>query len=481
MNYQSWIERIDGIATIYSFDVMDDGTFGEIRLTAVNRQNRAMLAMLPNAPEFYPGIPYRSYWQDLNFENYIYNCASTCQPLSSYENNNGVWLKGIYIPVTPPDVLPEDEEEKPENVVDTLYCLNVMTYSDELETNSMSKKSPDVVYAVSEISVKLHETMDYFTDMTNTVAYIKEFCGADRCAVYTVDKNTRKCSMINYDGLQKELLETITGKMNRTPFETAEKWEELLGDNSCMLVENLRFVEEMDPVWYRSLADYGIKNIILCAIRYNQRLVGFIWAADYDTAKMGLIKDILELASLPIAAVVANHQLISRLQLKGTTDELTQVANRRAYNERLERSAAGELTQPDTMGVVSADLNGLKKVNDEQGHESGDRLIKRAASILKIAFGDYEIFRAGGDEFVVLCPDITEEQLNNQVVQLRQLADNAKDVSFAVGSVYKKGEFDLNDAIKEADENMYKDKEAYYTSHPEMDRRKQDRNVNKEE
>ena len=475
MNYQSWIERIDGIATIYQFDVMSDGTFGEIRLTAVNRQNRAMLAMLPDAPEFYPGIPYRSYWQDTNFENYIYNAASTCQPLFSYENSHGMWLTGLYVPVTPPDVLPDDEEDKPEDVVKTLYCLNVMTYSDELEPNTMAMKSPDVVYAVSEISVKLHQTHEYFQDITNTVAYIKEFSGAERCAVYTVDKNTRKCSLITYEGLQKEFMETLTGQMKRSPYETAEKWEEDLGDSNFLLLENIKVVEELDPVWYQSLLENDIHNIIISAIRYNQRLVGFIWAANYDTAKMALIKDTLELASLPIASVVANHQLISRLQLKSTTDELTQVANRIAFNDRIERANAGELALPEKMGIVSADLNGLKKVNTDQGHESGDRLIKRAASILKIALGDYEIFRAGGDEFIILCPNIEEEQLNSQVAQLRQLADNAMDVSFAVGTAYCKGEYELSAAIQAADEDMYKDKKKYYDSHPEMDRRRQGR------
>ena len=290
-----------------------------------------------------------------------------------------------------------------------------------------------------------------------------------------MDKNSGKCAMINDEGLQKEFMELFTSQMNRTPLEAAEKWEEIIGDSNFLLLENLKVIEEKDPIWYNSLLQHGIHNIILCAIHYNRRLVGFIWAANYDSEKMVLIKDTLELAAYPIGAVVANHQLVSRLQLKGTLDELTQVNNRLALNERLERSTAGELTQPEVMGIVSADLNGLKKVNDEQGHESGDRLIKRAAGILKIAFGDYEIFRAGGDEFLILCPDIEEEQLNNQVSQLRRLADNANDVSFAVGTAYCTGDYNLSEGIKAADESMYKDKELYYTEHPEMDRRKRDR------
>ena len=81
MDFQSWIEGIDGLASLYSFDIMPDGSFSEIRLMAVNQQNVGMLHMNPEAPEFYPGIPYRNFWMDLNFESFVYKCASTKQPL----------------------------------------------------------------------------------------------------------------------------------------------------------------------------------------------------------------------------------------------------------------------------------------------------------------------------------------------------------------------------------------------------------------
>ncbi|WP_303837708.1 hypothetical protein [Ruminococcus flavefaciens] len=44
--------------------------------------------------------------------------------------------------------------------------------------------------------------------------------------------------------------------------------------------------------------------------------------------------------------------------------------------------------------------------------DAGDKLLIRAAALLKLAFGDYEIYRAGGDEFFIFCPDISEAQLN---------------------------------------------------------------------
>lgn len=148
------------------------------------------------------------------------------------------------------------------------------------------------------------------------------------------------------------------------------------------------------------------------------------------------------------------------------------VNKRNVMNERVDALVSGAAVLPERMGVVFADLNGLKTVNDFAGHDAGDKLLNRAAALLKVAFGDYEIYRAGGDEFVVFCSDVTEEQLNTMTAQLRALADNTSDVSFAVGTVFCTGEYDICKAMQAADARMYKDKEEYYRKHPEKDRRK---------
>ena len=61
--------------------------------------------MGPDAPKFYPGIPWRRYYTDLNFESYIYKSASCNEFLYSYANAHGHWVKGFYMPL----LLPEDE------------------------------------------------------------------------------------------------------------------------------------------------------------------------------------------------------------------------------------------------------------------------------------------------------------------------------------------------------------------------------------
>ena len=470
MDFQTWIEGINGLASLYAFDILPDGTNSEIRLMAVNRQNVGMLQMNPNAPEFYPGIPYRNYWMDLNFESFVYKAASTAQPLYSYVNARGVWLKGFYLPVKEIDGTSVSEENA--DGTRTVYCLYIISYSDTAEADSMSQKSSEVAKSIMDLSIRLHETQDFYQAMADTAKELRNICHAEKCSLYTVDKSSRQCTFINEDGVQEEYLKAFAEEMGRTPFEVAEAWEKDLALSDCLLLHNLDVIRERDPAWFQSLTDHGIRNLILYAVRYNQELVGFIWAANYDVAEMERIKETLELSTFLIATVISNHQLMSQLEYRSVVDALTQVGNRNAMNDRVDRLVSGEDALPETMGIVFADINGLKVVNDKEGHEAGDKLLVRAASLMKIAFEGSEIFRAGGDEFVVISPNCTEENLALRVSQLRGLTDNTSDVSFAIGTEFCTESYDIRVAMNVADGRMYQDKAEYYRTHPEKDQRR---------
>lgn len=478
MDYKSWIENVEGWASLYAFDILPDGTYSEIRLLAYNSQNFFMTHLPPGAPEFYPGIPYRSYFTDLNFESFVYKCASTHEPLYSYVNARGGWLKGLYLSITEPGTVSAQvaaELSQKENEMKTVYCLYVATFSPDVKSDNMAQRPAEVANAVMDISVKLHETQDFYQAMSAAAGEIMEFCGAERCTVLTVNMSNQRCCFINDKGIQQEFLDGFAAEMGCTPFELAMHWEEDLAMSDCLLLSDLEVIKERDPLWYKSLCLHGIRNIILYAVRCNNRLVGFIWAANYDTTRQMQIKETLELTAFMIAAVIANHQLVSRLEEKSTIDGLTQVSNRNAMNERVDGFTSGAVALPAVMGIIFADLNGLKTVNDDDGHDAGDRLLYRAASLLKIAFGDYEIYRAGGDEFVIFCPGIAEDKLERLAAELRALADSTSDISFALGVEYCTGEYEICRAMQNADGKMYKDKEEYYRLHPEKDRRRKSR------
>jgi diguanylate cyclase (GGDEF)-like protein len=113
-------------------------------------------------------------------------------------------------------------------------------------------------------------------------------------------------------------------------------------------------------------------------------------------------------------------------------------------------------------GVIFADLNGLKRVNDSKGHEAGDVLLRNAASALRELFDAEQIFRAGGDEFVVILTGVSGEELETKASGLRTAQTHYPDLSFAIGCGYTSDCREVRKALADADERMYEDKRKYY-------------------
>jgi len=177
-----------------------------------------------------------------------------------------------------------------------------------------------------------------------------------------------------------------------------------------------------------------------------------------------------------IAAVVALRDITSQkhhqdqLRAASMSDEMTGLHNRRGFMMLAEQHARMAMRQRQPFGIAFADLNGLKAVNDLQGHEAGDRMIRAAATVLRATFRDSDIVaRLGGDEFVVLLAnadpgmrEAIQARLNEGLEKHNRGTAPAHSLSLSIGIAF----FDplqpisLADLMVEADRLMYSDKRA---------------------
>lgn len=162
----------------------------------------------------------------------------------------------------------------------------------------------------------------------------------------------------------------------------------------------------------------------------------------------------------------------SQLELKEVyykmayTDILTGLKNRTAFEEK--REALNQLTEKSNdLSCLSMDLNNLKEINDLYGHNVGDELIKGFANVLKKTFEDLkeDIYRIGGDEFILFFIDIPYEEVQKKIQSLKYEIQqynkkNELKVSVAMGLVFM-NENNIKDPhtlIISADDKMYQDK-----------------------
>ena len=142
-------------------------------------------------------------------------------------------------------------------------------------------------------------------------------------------------------------------------------------------------------------------------------------------------------------------------------DKLTGLYNKGKYMA-LKKENFGN---PETIAIFNFDVNNLKYINDNFGHELGDRLIVMAASSIRAVCGDKVMgFRMGGDEYLMLAKGLNEEDadalLNKWRDELGKLneADELLHCVMACGMVYGSGDYDYDELYAKADELMYEEK-----------------------
>lgn len=147
-----------------------------------------------------------------------------------------------------------------------------------------------------------------------------------------------------------------------------------------------------------------------------------------------------------------------RLARMSYSDQLTGVMNRNA----LEMTGGDLYGRGHSLGLIVADVNGLKRANDTLGHNAGDALIASTAKALANRFGRERVFRTGGDEFLVVLQDYTIDEISEGVASVKSYLRSI-DVSVSLGVAYAasyNGGFEAMQKI--ADARMYEDKARYY-------------------
>ncbi len=163
------------------------------------------------------------------------------------------------------------------------------------------------------------------------------------------------------------------------------------------------------------------------------------------------------------ARIEEEQQTSRALRSMANTDSLTGVRNKHAYSEQEaivnSQIQTGELRE---LAVVVGDLNGLKHVNDTQGHAAGDQLIKDACAMLCEQFAHGAVFRVGGDEFAVLLMGKGYETRDQAIATFNQQveANITKDaVVVSIGyATLEPGDQQLADVFARADKMMYERK-----------------------
>lgn len=469
MDLQKYVDGFGAMTCVVSVENLGNGKRGKFRIVTGNKayidsiEHPAPGAELLTQ-KFTPNQEYTNYLtRDLNFEEYCYKAAVGKRCLNSYataERIQGIWFNMVFLPVA--------YEEG-----NLCFCTYTMEINFEANLDRMASLPADVTANVIKICLELRNTKEFNEMMDDVIVDIRNMFDADHCCILLMDSFERKCTVL-CEALAEDTILTTMDHYNVDGFyEIADSWKGLIAGSNCLVVKDehdLEVVKERNPLWYESFTSAHGKNIVLFPLIYRDELLGYIWAMNYDIAKATSIKETFETTASIIASAISNNLLMDRLKVLSSKDILTGVMNRNEMNNYVDKLSSDKKVSSTSVGVIFADLNGLKRVNDQYGHTAGDTLLKNAALALEEVFDTDEIYRAGGDEFTIIITGITEEELGKRVEAIREVSQKYEHVCFAIGQCYEASKSNVRQALRIADERMYEDKRKYYEKHPELKR-----------
>ncbi len=190
----------------------------------------------------------------------------------------------------------------------------------------------------------------------------------------------------------------------------------------------------------------------------------------------GFTQRVISIFLAQVSAAAHNKLLMNKLKTIANTDGLTGVANRACFDRELKKTIKTATLFPGVyFSVIMIDINGLKRINDNFGHDKGDEMIRTVADMLAEECRESDtLSRMGGDEFILLLPATTSAAAGVAAARIRERekslclvcrhknrGQTTLPVRFSIG-VAGSDETTAENVMKLADQRMYSDKENFY-------------------
>ena len=475
LKLKDYVNQLPIPSTIMAVEKLPDGSCGEVRFAVINDLLKKNYYDVFVGTEHDAGVDYESFDKHLegqlytmhlpkepNFEDVCFRAAWKGEFINTYVDTSkvyGFWTQDILNPIM----------EKCDDPAIS-YCQFSYTLNKEMDTGKFASVSPDIASFVIKTCLELRNEHKFLDSMEIVTKDILEYTNSYAASTLTIDKEFRSFDIIS--AASSDPRNDIRKIFSSFPYEIVECWEELVKKTNSIIIKDehdLDYYEKKAPAWVKTLRINKVKSLCLVPFTHNGETIGYLYITNFDVSHLVRIKETIELISFFLSSEVANHLFLQRLEYLSNVDMLTGVFNRNCMNVNVDELALKLEFNPRPFNIAFCDLNGLKTINDNGGHEQGDKLLVYAADVLKEVFATDKIYRAGGDEFTIISFD-TEKNFEEKIKLLREKASDPNWLHFAIGYYHDADSGNLRLAMRYADERMYKDKNKFYEQYPDKRR-----------
>ncbi len=303
-----------------------------------------------------------------------------------------------------------------------------------------------------------HHTVDA---MNHVLKLIGEVFEAERSYVFYMEND----EMSNIAEWCREGITPEIDNLQHLSRHDYKWWFQLYDEQASIMIRDVKELQKDRQAEYELLSGQKIERLILVPFERYGDFGGMIGLDNLSVEVFEDAEKFLRTFGYFIMLAIRRNEDEKALYRLSYMDILTMFYNRNRYIQDVEEFSRKE----NTVGVAFIDVNGLKEINDRFGHDAGDKLLQTGAAIMQSSVTKGNLYRVGGDEFVVICLDVEEAEFGEIIQQLKNNL-NRKEYRAAVGSAWTHSCRNLKEIIRIADQKMYEDKKQFYQHHEEAGR-----------
>lgn len=319
------------------------------------------------------------------------------------------------------------------------------------------KNMLDVQTLITNCVRMLYAVDDLDQTINAVLTQIGEFLVSDRAYVFEIkDELMNNTHEWTAPGISPQL-----EKLQQLDLSLISDWLPFFEKNDCIIIDDVEQLQKTNPAAYATLHAQEITSLIATPIFLDNKLAGYIGIDNYDSEKIKNSSYLLLSMSIFLSYAIRHRNHVDMLHRLSYHDLLTNALNRNAFMDVLSQFRPGQYA---SAGIIYIDINGMKEINDFYGHHQGDKILITTVAKVFNLFKPDELFRIGGDEFVIITYDLTETDFYEKFNLLRNIFCEKTNLPFSIatGSCWVKSPSDLNSLLQQADSAMYTDKKKFY-------------------
>lgn len=319
------------------------------------------------------------------------------------------------------------------------------------------KNMLDVQTLITNCVRMLYAVDDLDQTINAVLTQIGEFLVSDRAYVFEIkDELMNNTHEWTAPGISPQL-----EKLQQLDLSLISDWLPFFEKNDCIIIDDVEQLQKTNPAAYATLHAQEITSLIAAPIFLDNKLAGYIGIDNYDSEKIKNSSYLLLSMSIFLSYAIRHRNHVDMLHRLSYHDLLTNALNRNAFMDVLSQFRPGQYA---SAGIIYIDINGMKEINDFYGHHQGDKILITTVAKVFNLFKPDELFRIGGDEFVIITYDLTETDFYEKFNLLRNIFCKKTNLPFSIatGSCWVKSPSDLNSLLQQADSAMYADKKKFY-------------------